>query len=444
MDPILLIELGIVAFIIGLQFVVFFRNLKTIELLGKIYPSSNQLKVDTAHLITSEEDLPVLPDAVDLVEDSPTFSETFRAIIKTTNDYLIRNKGAADFDILKELAERKSASKQSAIDSNIALPLYIGLLCTFTGVIIGLIKISIVGVTDSAIQSFIGGVLIGMIGSATGLALTVRSNFSFKDSKTIRDQEQYNYFTFLRTHILPIRQKEATESLSSLRTNLSAFNEGFVQYQKHMNESLGDTLRLFSELRSVFNQIRGMDSELTALTRFMHTNEGLVEKQIRYVNLYSHKLEEFSTKLDRHLATVNQHEQVLFGEQIPVLVNGGTNGYRKMDRYLGTLERDEQYQFAEALSKDLGNMRGELESLGARSIEINARLLDELSRENKVGMEVGEQVRKMNENLKEVVAFQSKSLMNSPVFQFFVYTGMAAFVTGIVSGWIYLIHTFLS
>ena len=123
------------------------------------------------------------------------------------NDYLIRNKGAADFDILKELAERKSASQQSAIDSNIALPLYIGLLCTFTGVIIGLIRIATDGVSDDAIQAFIGGVLIGMIGSAVGLALTTRSNFVFKNAKKTRDGKQYDYFSFLRSNILPTLQK---------------------------------------------------------------------------------------------------------------------------------------------------------------------------------------------------------------------------------------------
>jgi len=437
-----LVEMGIVAVIVVIQFFVFFRNLAAINGLTGIFPKGLALKIKTIPDATPGEDGAIIPSSLDLIEENPSFSGTFQNIIRNTNAYITRNKGAADFDILKELAERKSESREDAIESNITLPLYIGLLCTFTGVIIGLIQIAKEGVSNDAITSFVGGVLIGMIGSAVGLALTVLSNYRFKESKKIRDERQYDYFSFLRTHILPTLNKEPDQPISTLRDNLAAFNEGFARYQSHMNDSLTETLRLFGELKGVFGQIRSIEQGLNGMGNFLQVNDSLIDRQVAYIDSYAKKAEEFSEKLGTHFGQVNRKMENLVSDNVQALERSTQAAYVKMDQYLASIGNDDNKAFAEALNKDLNKIRGDIELLQNKSLEVNTRLLEHLGKESHSVVQLGEHINQLNTRVGAVAQEQQNSFMNSTAFQFFVYTGVAAFITGIASGVIFLINTF--
>lgn len=433
MDPIFLAELIIVGVIILIQFIVFFRNNQATDLLEDLYPKATGLA-------TQAQPAESGGGQIDLILDNPGFSSTFREIVRTTNAYLTKNRGAADFDILKEIAERRSHSQERAIESNITLPLYIGLLCTFTGVIIGLVKISIVGVSDAAIQSFIGGVLIGMVGSAMGLSLTVRSNHRFRNAKQTRDNEQYNYFTFLRTNILPALRRDPLQPANALRENLAAFNEGFAQYQESVNSSLGESLRLFGELKSVFNQIRGIEQGLSGIGHFLQANDGLIDRQVAYLDSYAQKAEVFTRKLGDHFQQTDRQVAALVDENIRTLDQRTRTAVVKMDQYLATLDGSDSKAFAEAINRDLDKIRGNVATLQEKSLEVNARLLEQLNRDTESRDDLTEQVRIMNAKLEQSLAHPG-GFMNSMAFQFFVYAGAAAFVLSIIGGAIFVAST---
>ena len=218
MDLIFLLELLIVGLAIAAQFFIFFSNNRAIKQFAQTYPEKPWLTTKAVPISSADQDLLTSePETMELIEEQARFHPFFKEIVHTTNSYLEKNKGEANFDILKEMSEIKLDSQEDAIEGNVNLPLYVGLLCTFTGVIIGLVKIAFEGVSDASIGSFIGGVLIGMIGSAMGLLLTVRSNYVFKNARKIRDKREYDYFTFLRTYILPALPKTQNQTLSSLR-----------------------------------------------------------------------------------------------------------------------------------------------------------------------------------------------------------------------------------
>ena len=117
MDLTFLIEIIVVGLIIVGQFWVFFRNLEATRRLGGLFPSFQQLEVEEE----SEAGFALL-------KDSKRFSIDFRDIVQMTNDYLMRNKGSSQGERLQEIAERKSDSMEEAIETNLPLPLYIGLL----------------------------------------------------------------------------------------------------------------------------------------------------------------------------------------------------------------------------------------------------------------------------------------------------------------------------
>src|SRR5689334_18030844 len=188
MDIIVGVEVLLVALLVAIQFFSFNRNKAKIDTLESLYPQTN-LRI--SHQFS---------DDVDVIEPANGFSKGFLHIVAATNLYLQKNKGAAaDFNILRDISERESETLESEIDSTIAMPLYIGLMGTFLGVIIGLVKLAFFeGITDESIQSFLGGVLIGMTASAVGLLLTTLGNYFLKQAKLQRDRNKNDYYTFLQ------------------------------------------------------------------------------------------------------------------------------------------------------------------------------------------------------------------------------------------------------
>ncbi|MEM7368733.1 MAG: hypothetical protein AAF587_09015 [Bacteroidota bacterium] len=438
MDPIFLAEVIIVGLIIVAQIWVFIRNLQAIGRLGKLFPKAQLLQVEEATEVDLES---VSTTAVPQLKDDGRFSSGFRDILYMTNDYLRRNKGSSQGERLQEIAERKSESQEEAIETNLPLPLYIGLLATFTGVIIGLIKIAMVGVSDAAIQSFIGGVVVGMIGSASGLLLTVRSNAAFKDRKEDRDKGMETYFNFLRTKVFHPESAPVQGSVKGLRDSLAAFQDGFAQYQGQMNESLGDTLRLFSELKDVFRQIRSIEQELKGINTFLHGNDELIEKQTKFLESYHQKAESFTKKLGTSFQSIDKQVGAMVDENIRVLDQSTKAAYLKMDQYLASLDGNDQKAFARALSNDLAQINDDIKNLQEKSLSVNAQLLERLAHEDQSRQVLSATVAQLNRQLASGGADQ-QGLMANPVVKTFLFTGIAAFLLGIGSGVFYFIQAF--
>jgi hypothetical protein len=203
-------------------------------------------------------------------------SETFARIIKSTNQYLRRNKGAAaDFDILKDVAERYSEALDNEVQSTVATPLYIGLLGTFSGVIIGLSSLVFTGlvtadvseegiavgssfITDQNIPSFLFGVLIAMAGSFLGLLLTLLGNHHLKNARSVRDRRQNDYYTFLQTNLLPKLNSDMAASLGNLKSVLDSFNKDFLDKVlgfRPIVDSLSENIRIQKDFIQKLDEI---------------------------------------------------------------------------------------------------------------------------------------------------------------------------------------------
>ena len=442
MDLIFLLELLIVGLAIAAQFFIFFSNNRAIKQFAQTYPEKPWLTTKAVPISSVDQDLLTSePESMELIEEQARFHPFFKEIVQTTNSYLEKNKGEANFGILKEMSEIKLDSQEDAIEGNVNLPLYVGLLCTFTGVIIGLVKIAFEGVSDASIGSFIGGVLIGMIGSAMGLLLTVRSNYVFKNARKIRDKREYDYFTFLRTYILPALPKTQNQTLSSLRESLSAFNQGFVQYQSHMNHSLEETLKLFRDLKGVFNQIRTIEQGLNGMGNFLQVNDGLLEKQISYIESYAQKAEDISANLGRHFSQVDQKLNQIVDDNLKAIDQSAQSAYMKMDQYLASLQHGDTRAFADSLNQDLNSIRKEVAHIQQRSLEINERLLGSVSQGQQAYQVMVSEMKGLNSKL-DAQAQSGSGFLESGLFKFFVAAGIIAFLVGIASGATYLINLF--
>src|ERR1035437_1994546 len=59
-------------------------------------------------------------------------------VIDSINNYLHNNKGAvSDFHLIKDIVDRNSDAIEDEIDSQIPIPLYLGLVGTMAGILVG-------------------------------------------------------------------------------------------------------------------------------------------------------------------------------------------------------------------------------------------------------------------------------------------------------------------
>jgi hypothetical protein len=216
------IEFLVISCLVIFQFYIFAQNWKAINALQKIFPYPEQLSTNTVDIEGIKYEL--------IVDNEE--SKEFSQIVTDTNKYLQNNKGAAaDLGLLKDISESTTDSIDEKVQAQIATPLYLGLLGTFAGAILGIG--SIITTSDtSTIQSedlgrFLFGILIAMIGSFFGLLLTLWGNHLLKNAKAQRNELKNAYYTFLRTSLLPRLNSDMQTSMSSLKAVLDTFNQDF-------------------------------------------------------------------------------------------------------------------------------------------------------------------------------------------------------------------------
>jgi hypothetical protein len=237
----LIVEILLVLALVGWQALVFFRNRQLIRQVEDMYPVAGRIAVQPIVVPYTTGDLSQNPDIRydALIANNP--STEFGQIIADTNEYLLNNRGAAaDFAILKDISERHAEALDEEIQAQIATPLYLGLLGTFTGAILGLVALvgnpfadvspnpaADTSFSNSDVQRFLGGVLIAMIGSLFGLAFTLAGNHLLKQARALSDRHRNAYYTFLQKALLPKLNSDMQTGMSNLKAVLDTFNTDF-------------------------------------------------------------------------------------------------------------------------------------------------------------------------------------------------------------------------
>ena len=243
--PLQVLEIVLILGLIAWQVYVFATNRRLIQRVQAMYPEVRQLGVRTSQVgpgaIQLTDDLLSTPeyDAIFVAQASPEFAR----IVTDTNDYLQANKGAAaDFNTLRDISERETDLLDQEIEAQLSTPLYLGLLGTFLGAILGLIALvnpfgdaptaaggaaGASSFNNDDVTHFLGGILIAMSGSFTGLLLTLAGNQLLKSARATRDRLKNGYYNFLQKALLPRLNSDMQNSMSSLKAVLDTFNQDF-------------------------------------------------------------------------------------------------------------------------------------------------------------------------------------------------------------------------
>jgi hypothetical protein len=310
-DPIFIVELAIILIIMVVQLVVFFRNLSSINKLKSLFPDASALNMEYHQGVSprDEEAAQVAGPAnkrVAILENNGSYSSIFQNIVESINQNLLKNSGKVKPGVYKEIAESRSNALIDQIETVIAMPLYIGLLGTFTGVIIGLLRIASQGVGTEAIQSFIGGVLIGMVASALGLLLTVLLNGAFKKAKTVKNYRLADLLQFLQLNMGTYGGSGSLgESTGFSAPELSRFASEMEGYHRNINQGIGSTITRFEELHSILGEIRNLEPALSSISHSMRSNTSQVEQQADGIRDLANQTQKLTNELESHLERVD-------------------------------------------------------------------------------------------------------------------------------------------
>lgn len=217
------------------------------------------------------------------------YSPVFKRITQATNTYLVRNKNhAADFSIIRDIADREIDAQENLIQTTMSLPLYLGLLGTFIGIILGLWEL--VGLQgggfandfEQQIPSLLKAVSIAMVASFVGLLLTVILNGGiYKSALKENDIRRNEYFTFIQTELLPVLSKDMSSSLTTLQSNINLFNEKFNENISRFSNVIKATSDNIGLQRDFLEKL-----EVIGYDRMVNTNLVTLDKMELVVNKF--------------------------------------------------------------------------------------------------------------------------------------------------------------
>lgn len=275
MDYVIIV--GLVIVLVCVQFKVFLNNCKLIKEVENLFPLSNTLFV----LQNSLKDNALIDDIHETggnVESIKVFkivsadldknSSEFRKILDSINNYLQKNKGAvSDFMLIKDIVERNCDSKEEEITIQTPIPLYIGLMGTMLGIIIGIGRIAIMGGGFSAfidnpqqaIGELMGGVAIAMLASLTGILLTTISSWKSKTSKNKLEADKNGFYSWIQAELFPVLSGNMANTLQLLQQNLTSFNLSFSFNIGRMENALKEMSGSFADQLKILELLKNLD-----------------------------------------------------------------------------------------------------------------------------------------------------------------------------------------
>lgn len=312
----------------------------------------------------------------------------FSEVIKSTNAYLCKNKGAsADFGILKDTCERHLEKVDNEIGNLINVPLYIGLGGTFVGIIIGLWGIDFTATTvgttttisSDSISQLLNGVIAAMFASLVGLTFTViNSALVYKPAAYKNDTDKNHYYDFLQRELLPFLNIGVSKSLGSFKDVLNhfiiKFGENMDDYKDSghlLNENLQKQQTVLEEINKlsltrtatkiaeVFADLKESAEHLEKFQAYQKGLNGYVDKTEKVahdmnviieqfkdftVNLKAisnnsvetiELQKQFKDSLEKHFPTINDHREV-WRTQVDELNQDIKEVYKELNSYFKT------------------------------------------------------------------------------------------------------------
>jgi len=382
--------------IVGFQARAFWQGRQASAQLAALFPPSAAL-----HLTRHRDE--ATGQQVDVLETPAGATTEFADVVQGTNAYLLKNKGTADFDILQSIAERRAVALDAEVQSGTSAPLFIGLMGTFLGAILGLGGLlgSSGSFGETAIQGFLRGVTVAMLGSLCGLGLTLWGNTLYKAARRQSEQRRNNYYTFLQVELLPILHSDMAGSLGTLKAVLDSFNqeflskiyefgpivgalngnitvqkdfleqlqkvgytqmanasirvfdkvaesahhfENFLAYQQELNQTLRNGQQVAATLTSLLGRLSGLENGLNQVPALMQQHAGTVEAQLKFFRQNQTELDRLARQSEVFMDTQYHELSAVMRQRMAVLTQEADQAARVLEDHFQALNKDNVYE----------------------------------------------------------------------------------------------------
>lgn len=222
-------------------------------------------------------------------------------IVNAINSYLLKNKGAvSDFLLIKDIVERYCNTEREQIETQLPMPLYMGLMGTMLGIIIGIGYIAIVSGFSAfinnpsdSIGALMGGVAIAMIASLIGIVLTTYGSWCSKHAFSQVENDKNKFYTWIQTELLPVLGG-TQNSLMKLQENLLNFNRSFSANTTKLDKALQKVETSYENQIELMQAIQQLDIRkmATANVSVLRELQNCLPQLERF-NQYLHNVEEF-------------------------------------------------------------------------------------------------------------------------------------------------------
>lgn len=321
----------IILIIICFQLYSYGDTVKKIKRYRNIFPksvSSYSLKELTIReekeIIEDQEDddLPLPFDEDSEIEEGVTVSQvhideaspTLLEVEHSLNMYLQKNKGAAsDFHIMKDVVERYCDADEEGITTQQPIPLYLGLMGTMVGIIVGVIYIAATngfsgdGITKS-VTELMTCVAIAMSASLIGVYCTTRISWKSKDAFSKVESDKNKFYSWLQTELLPTLSGNTVNALYLLQQNLTKFNTTFQSNITGLNKALGQIKDTSSEQVELINLLQDIDIRRVAQANVtvLHELKDCTGELSRF-NQYMHSVSDYLNAVNSLNTNINEH-----------------------------------------------------------------------------------------------------------------------------------------
>ena len=317
----ILVVLVIIAIIVA-QIYIYRNTKKKIATYKSIFPNSTSSYSIVEKEIQTEscsDDDDVYVEDIDTISVSQlninTDNETLKEIRDALNMYLQKNRGAAsDFYLMKDVVERYCDAEEEEINIQQPIPLYLGLMGTMVGIIVGIGFIAVSGglsiesLMDN-ITSLMTCVAIAMAASLVGICCTTLISWSAKSATSKVEADKNRFYSWLQTELLPVLSGNAVNALYLLQQNLMTFNQTFQSNIEGLDGALSKVEESSREQIELITLIKDIDIKRVAQANVTVLKElkectgeiAVFNKYLHSVSGYLHSVNELNSNINEHL-----------------------------------------------------------------------------------------------------------------------------------------------
>ena len=263
-------------------------------------------------------------------------SSIFSDIVYSINNYLSKNKGAAEFTILKDITDRNSDAVEEQIEVTSPFPIYVGLCGTLIGIVFGVAVLGYGGGIDSLLSSSVAtanteltinlqeqvtedagaigikdllrGVAVAMLTTFIGVVLTIWGSATSKNAARDNEYRKNQFLSWMQGELLPQMNNSMVKTLDILQRNLTKFNESFAENSRNLNdvflrinstyEGQAEVLRMVQELR--IDDIATANVKVLKELQKCTDKINLLQEFLNQSNLYLTSVETLNGQLSNH------------------------------------------------------------------------------------------------------------------------------------------------